>query len=542
MSTRDVLREIRFRSFSRVRAWIDSSNYEAGARVANIVRGQWLRIGGVLVAVIGFGVTRLFVAETIQMQTLFQFILAGLIPLAIGLSVTIYGVTLAIGAFSREYVNTVARYCFLGTLTAVIVVVVTATETVVRGEGMQLFRQAPLLIANVLLGGVVVGVLMGDRSAENRKQQQEIRRQANRALYLNRVLRHEVINATTIIQGHAKRLVGTKTDASDIIQTITDASQRIDTTIDEIGDLIETKPTSLIAVDRIIRTETEAIQSRFSTIETDVDNSREDVRVAADDRLQLVFRELLENAAQDSETSRIEVTVEPGSYWVSIAISDDGSGLPEKYEQLLTSGTFPEYDDPAAGFGLQIVRLLVLEYDGQLEVDEGINGEGTTIRIALPAVNTSGELTRAVNVPRSDLYSAIGAGFLAGAVMGLVFTLSSDLFPIIGALYGVDNAIIGWITHLFHSVVFAAMFAGGISHPWLQEHVESLSRGTIAGIVWGVLLWLIAAGIIMPLWLQTVGVMAMIPNLPPLGLVSHAIWGAVLGSSYTVLKNNATGD
>ncbi|MFB6219092.1 MAG: sensor histidine kinase, partial [Halobacteriaceae archaeon] len=289
----------------------------------------------------------------------------------------------------------------------------------------------------------------------------------------------------------------------------------------------------------MVEPEVESTRAEFPDATVAYDGPDEPVSVVADDRLQLVVGELLENAGEHGAT-RIEVAVEANGSEASVSVSDDGSGLPDTQRELLTSGEFPEYDDPSAGFGLQIVRLLVLQYGGDITVGEGIDG-GTTVTVTLPRVATESELGRSVNVTMSNLYWASVAGLVAGVAMGGFFSLTTDLLPIIGALYGVENPTIGWITHLFHSVIFAIVFAAGLSHPAVGSYVNGPLEGGVAGVAWGAVLWFAGAGIIMPLWLRAVGVMAVFPNLPRLGLVSHLIWGSVLGVAYVALERRDIG-
>jgi len=64
---------------------------------------------------------------------------------------------------------------------------------------------------------------------------------------------------------------------------------------------------------------------------------------------------------------------------------------------------------------------------------------------------------------------------------------------------------------------------------------DAFRAGFLAGLGWGATLWLVAAGMVMPLWLQVVGVPAPFPNLSPPGLGSHLVWGGVLGTAVVAL-------
>lgn len=53
----------------------------------------------------------------------------------------------------------------------------------------------------------------------------------------------------------------------------------------------------------------------------------------------------------------------------------------------------------------------------------------------------------------------------------------------------------------------------------------------LLGVLYGTALWLVAAAVVMPLWLGAVGFAGAppLPNLNPTSLVVHLAFGAVLG-------------
>lgn len=58
-------------------------------------------------------------------------------------------------------------------------------------------------LSNFLIGGGIGGTLTGLYAARNRRQRHELHQHSNRLVILNRMLRHEVLNAITAIQGYA---------------------------------------------------------------------------------------------------------------------------------------------------------------------------------------------------------------------------------------------------------------------------------------------------------------------------------------------------
>ncbi|WP_440008062.1 histidine kinase [Halomicrococcus sp. SG-WS-1] len=136
-----------------------------------------------------------------------------------------------------------------------------------------------------------------------------------------------------------------------------------------------------------------------------------------------------------------------------------------------------------------------------------------------------------------DWTSAVLAGVGAGIAMGLLIQFVMGIMPVIGALYGVESLAAGWIAHLLHSVAFALVFAAVVSRPPLSKYAESTASVTGLGLAYGVVLWLVAAAIVMPIWMGLVGLPSPgVPNVNPQSLVGHLVYGVLLGGLYAALS------
>lgn len=61
---------------------------------------------------------------------------------------------------------------------------------------------------------------------------------------------------------------------------------------------------------------------------------------------------------------------------------------------------------------------------------------------------------------------------------------------------------------------------------------DDFRRFVVFGAGYGALLWFVAAGVVMPLWLRAVGIPAPVPNLGLPSLLNHLFWGVVFGGVY----------
>jgi len=134
------------------------------------------------------------------------------------------------------------------------------------------------------------------------------------------------------------------------------------------------------------------------------------------------------------------------------------------------------------------------------------------------------------------------SGLIAGVVMG--FMLQMMMTPVITtaipALYGANGIVAGWIAHLFHSVVFGLIFAAAVaSVPSLSNYADRVTASAGLGIAYGVLVWIVAAAFVMPIWLSAVGFPGAPPppNFNPMSLVGHVVFGIILGGLFPVVRN-----
>jgi two-component system OmpR family sensor kinase len=497
-------------------------------------------IYGLLIAAIGFVLTR-FTVTLAASDTTVAFLFAGIVPLVLGLSLTAFGVILAVGAYDVAFVRTTALWCVLGTGTMLLLVVLT-----LLGSEPDVFMNVEAArertyLSNFLIGGATGGTLTGMYAAQNSRQRRELRQQANRLILLNRLLRDQVINSATAIKGHLDILQTGESDTD--TDVIGDQADAVIETIENVKYLAETadrSDLSLGAIDvcKTVESELDEIREQYPHASVSVSGVDETVRARANAQLSEIVSHLVENAIEysDSEEPTVSVSVEATTRAATIRVTDDGPGLPASQQRLLEAGEIAEFDDPTTGFGLNIVRLLVESFDGAVETR--VTDAGTSIEVILPRtrgadLRSPGTTVTAPGVVPSRLALAVGSSLVAGLLMGAGMVALGGDVPVIGALYGVENLSVALISHEFHSVVFGLIFAALLS-ALPTRYSGRLSRTVGLGVGFGLLLWLVAAGLVMPVWLQFLGIPAPVPNLTVAGLGGHLVWGSSLGLLYHV--------
>lgn len=516
-----------------------------------------LKYGGLVIATIGFFLTRTVVLETAQFRTPFpEILISAALPLVLGLVIILVGIGLAVSAHDREYVNTVATWCGLGTASMLVIVVFTTLQVSSFDPAAQIDAAVSRrhLITNVLLGGASGGLLIGFQSATNHRQRRKLVHEINRNKVLNRILRHEVLNKTNIINGNVDLLASSiesneqSDDTERRIETIRDGVTHITETINEIGFLVKSEsndpPSGVIDLSTLLSERVERFQREYPEADVTLhDEFPAELPVRANDQLSMIIDQLVTNAIEhsDAKSPRVDITVESDDVSVRFRISDNGPGMPPDQQAILLDGELPEYDDPTTGFGLPIVRLLADQNAASLDVETGTNPtSGTTVTVELLRPTDPDAIVTTLDDQYGVALWKLGrvsvAAILAGIAMGLILQSLTETLPAIGGLYGVSTVTAGWILHLFHSVVFGMLFVAAISRPGLSRYASRFTRCTMLGLGYGILLWIIAAGLVMPVWLNLVGIASPVPSLTLPSFLGHAVWGGLLGGAYNRLS------
>jgi len=133
--------------------------------------------------------------------------------------------------------------------------------------------------------------------------------------------------------------------------------------------------------------------------------------------------------------------------------------------------------------------------------------------------------------------SAVVASLAGGVLMGLPMHFVMEIMPVVGSLYGWESAAVGWVAHLFHSVVFGLIFAGTVSIGPLKKYAARFPTNLGVGAAYGLGLWVFGGVIAMPLWLRSAGFESAptVPNLDPMSFAGHLVFGVVVAGLFPVV-------
>lgn len=240
--------------------------------------------------------------------------------------------------------------------------------------------------------GLVIGVFEA-RSIERAVEAERTRIRASEAedrenllAYLNAMLRHEVLNTVAVIVGYTD-LAEAEHDGDGTVPhhlaTIRSNAEEMESVIKDVRLLLEASQTGTepepVDVTALLTAEIDGLRAVHGQVSVDA-SLPEQAMVWGAKPLRRAFSNLLQNAVEhnDSDTPRVEVTVEQDSDTVSVEIADNGPGLPESERDELFDRELRH--DSNHGLGLVLTHLLVENYGGTLEVTE-TGPEGTVFTL-----------------------------------------------------------------------------------------------------------------------------------------------------------------
>lgn len=296
---------------------------------------------------------------------------------------------------------------FLGINLAIIVVMppVTAAETVAWIRWAVSLGAGVGLLIGVIEGRTIERALAAERSA---LRSQHLEAQRDVLDYLNSILRHEVLNAATIINGYASNLREEKRldeDERRWVEIIASESADMTAVIEDVRVLLHATggQAHLDRVDLtdVVHHEARKLRHAFTDVEVELDTP-DAVSVRADDLLPRVFANLLSNAVEhnDAEIPRVAITASTSGETVRIEIADNGPGIPDRKRDRLFERS--EARGSTHGLGLYLVDKLVDRYDGRVELTE-TGPDGTTFTVELPLADATDRRPDTEPAPSSSL-------------------------------------------------------------------------------------------------------------------------------------------
>lgn len=350
------------------------------------------------------------------------------VPIACSALVVAATVPVARSPLSPAYTLRITGWSALGALTLGAVALLSVTFEMTQGPP----PEGPLVvIVGAASIGSAFGLAFGLTDARQQRAQDQVERANAQLTVLNRVLRHNIRNAMTVVSGRvellAERVDGGGESAAVVAENV-DRLLSVSEHARHIGAVIGSEgpdgPDDVEAVVDLV----EVVESVIERLETEHPDAEfdgpaaETCRVRAHPLTEAVASEVIENAAVHSGDGapRVSVSIRRAGDAVAVRVADDGPGIPEETVETIRRGyeTSMRHTD---GLGLWLVQWVVDRSDAHLSFES--SGEGQVVRIRFErVVETEGvapraaseRSPRAADPPTADAADAADAPDAAG--------------------------------------------------------------------------------------------------------------------------------
>jgi len=213
---------------------------------------------------------------------------------------------------------------------------------------------------------------------------------------VNRILRHDIRSAVSIIQGNANLAATSENTLSEVLDTIQEEADRlfrlaenarhIEGVLSDRGENTETIDLAPLITAKVLNYRNEYPGVAF---EQQVPDS---IRAEVSVRFEEALEKLLSNAIEHNhkENPEISVTVTDNtdiSGWVEVRIADNGPGIPDHEIEPIERGEETDLTH-TSGLGLWVVYWIVNESGGELAFENN-EPSGTTVTIRLPPADAN---------------------------------------------------------------------------------------------------------------------------------------------------------
>lgn len=226
---------------------------------------------------------------------------------------------------------------------------------------------------------------------ERKEREERLKGQQERLEVINRVLRHDIRNAMTVILGRAECLIDTsecKSHAREIKrkgEDIVELSEKARELEDIIGS--DLPDVEVVDVAEIVDQTVADLSQKYPDAEFTVERPK-GAEATVCDLIDSAIVNVIENAVEHNDKSmpQVEITVTGSTREednITVEVADNGPGLPNAEQKVLETGTETALKH-SSGLGLWFVYWIVTQSGGSIEFS-GTNPQGSLITLRLPS-------------------------------------------------------------------------------------------------------------------------------------------------------------
>ena len=210
------------------------------------------------------------------------------------------------------------------------------------------------------------------------ERDRELQRERNRLEFMNRLLRHNLLNSLNVVDARLEMLDGrVDYEVADHLQTARERTHEITEFVEMVREVTKVvgdgkrQELGPIDIDDVVTTHVDRLRDSYPEAEVNL-GTLSAAEIIADDLVGEVLDNILINAVQHNPdpTPTVWVDVTPDDDEVTVTVADDGPGIPDEEKAAVFRHEAKTFDDPSAGFGLYLVKEIMDSYDGWITVED----------------------------------------------------------------------------------------------------------------------------------------------------------------------------
>ena len=205
---------------------------------------------------------------------------------------------------------------------------------------------------------------------------------------VNRILRHDIRSAVSVIRGNARLARSSETETDEALAPrlygLSENARHVEEVLSGTGPRTERVDLRPLVEAKLLR-----LQNVHPSVSVEYDLPESAVAEASV-RLEEALENVLENAVEhnDREDPTLSVEVRAvGDDWVEVRVADDGPGIPEDELEPLEAGIETALEH-TSGLGLWVVAWVMEESGGELRFEEN-EPRGSVVTMRLPRVDVT---------------------------------------------------------------------------------------------------------------------------------------------------------
>jgi len=200
------------------------------------------------------------------------------------------------------------------------------------------------------------------------KDKQRLRELTDLLSFINRILRHDLLNALTSVSAFYELYEETKEER--FLKKLRDAIEKCISIVKNMKDFeaLVSNEGELRPV-RVREVVEEAAKGFNIPIKIEGD-----CLASADESLSIILQNVLGNAITHSGTDKITINIRKVGDFCEIRITDYGIGIPDEIKKRIFDEGFKHGEHAQTGMGLYIVKKLIKRMNGEVWVEDNIKG------------------------------------------------------------------------------------------------------------------------------------------------------------------------